>query len=126
MLNKIAEFRKEAGLSQMDLATSLNVTQGTISNYETGYRDPGLNECRAIVKALNAAGIACGLDDVFPRTDAIIENVLVAWKELDIAMCNGLDELQGDKEKSRIYLDNALTASHKLIVELNDALIRYQ
>ena len=38
--NKIKEFRKIKNWTQQQLATKLNTTKATISNYETGYRSP--------------------------------------------------------------------------------------
>ncbi len=37
--NEFKEIRLRAGFSQMKLATLLDVAQGSISNYEQGYRE---------------------------------------------------------------------------------------
>ena len=37
---KLAELRKERGLSQEQLAVDLNISQSSISNYESGYTKP--------------------------------------------------------------------------------------
>ena len=41
---RLRELRKKKGISQLRLATDLNTTQNTISRYETGEREPGINE----------------------------------------------------------------------------------
>lgn len=41
---RIKELRKKKGISQQRLATDLNTTQNTISRYETGEREPGIDE----------------------------------------------------------------------------------
>ncbi len=41
---RIKELRKKKGLSQLRLAMELNTTQNTISRYETGEREPGIDE----------------------------------------------------------------------------------
>ena len=41
---RLKELRKAKGLSQLRLATELNTTQNTISRYETGEREPGIEE----------------------------------------------------------------------------------
>ena len=41
---RLKELRKKKGISQLRLATDLNTTQNTISRYETGEREPGINE----------------------------------------------------------------------------------
>ena len=39
-MNRIAELRKAAGLSQTELAKTLCIAQNTLSQYETGNRSP--------------------------------------------------------------------------------------
>lgn len=39
-MNRIAEIRKNHGLSQTALAKYLGIAQNTLSQYETGYRNP--------------------------------------------------------------------------------------
>lgn len=39
-MNRIAELRKMHGLSQTELAKQLGIAQNTLSQYETGYRNP--------------------------------------------------------------------------------------
>ena len=41
---RLKELRKKKGISQLRLATDLNTTQNTISRYETGEREPGIDE----------------------------------------------------------------------------------
>lgn len=65
-MNCIASIREQAKIKQRDLITALGWTQTRVSNYETGHRTPGIPEARAIVRALNALGARCTLDDVFP------------------------------------------------------------
>ena len=65
-MNRIACLRKGAQIKQRDLGEILGWTQARLSNYESGHRTPGLNECRAITAALNQLGAVCTLDDVFP------------------------------------------------------------
>jgi putative transcriptional regulator len=65
-MNRIACLRKGAQIKQRDLGEILGWTQARLSNYESGHRTPGLNECRAITAALNQLGATCTLDDVFP------------------------------------------------------------
>lgn len=40
----LKKIRKEKGISQLKLAMDLNTNQNTISRYETGEREPGINE----------------------------------------------------------------------------------
>lgn len=41
---RLKEIRKLKGISQLKLAIDLNTSQNTISRYETGEREPGINE----------------------------------------------------------------------------------
>jgi len=65
-MNRISEIRRQANLTQLALAGVLGWSQGRLSNYEAGRREPRLQECRAIVGGLNALGADCTLDEVFP------------------------------------------------------------
>jgi putative transcriptional regulator len=65
-MNRIREIREAASIKQVDLCLHLKWPQSRVSNYETGLRNPGLAEARAIVAALNQLGAACELNDAFP------------------------------------------------------------
>ena len=41
---RLKEIRKAKGISQLKLAIDLNTSQNTISRYETGEREPGIDE----------------------------------------------------------------------------------
>jgi putative transcriptional regulator len=72
-LNNLQKFRKEAGLTQDQFAALCKFKNGQarIANYESGLREPSLNDCRIIVGVLNSQGILCDLDQVFPQEKAI-------------------------------------------------------
>ncbi|WP_017517059.1 helix-turn-helix transcriptional regulator [Pseudomonas nitroreducens] len=65
-MNRITEFRAKRRIQQKALAHDMGWTPSRLSSYETGRREPALDDCRAIVTALNARGVSCSLDDVFP------------------------------------------------------------
>lgn len=50
---RLREIRKSKGISQMKLALDLNTSQNTISRYETGEREPGLDELIKIADYFN-------------------------------------------------------------------------
>ena len=52
---RLKELRKKKGLSQLRLATELNTTQNTISRYETGEREPGIDELINIADYFNVS-----------------------------------------------------------------------
>lgn len=65
-MNRIQHFREATRLSREDLAKAIGRKEAAVGHYELGRRVPGLELARKIVKALNAAGNNCSLDDVFP------------------------------------------------------------
>lgn len=52
---RLKELRKKKGISQLRLATDLNTTQNTISRYETGERQPGIDELIKIADYFNVS-----------------------------------------------------------------------
>lgn len=52
-MNKIKELRKEAGLTQAELASKIGVNTVTLSRYETGNRNPKLDKLIKISKVFD-------------------------------------------------------------------------
>ena len=52
---RLKELRKERGISQVKLAMDLCTNQNTISRYETGEREPGINEIIKIADYFNVS-----------------------------------------------------------------------
>lgn len=65
-MNRISAIRAKANIKQTALAAELGWSQGRMSNYESGRRQPSLSDSRAITVALNKLGAKCTLDEVFP------------------------------------------------------------
>ena len=55
MQNNIAKFRKEAGLSQQELADAINVSRKTISTVETNRFTPSVIIALKIAKHFNTS-----------------------------------------------------------------------
>ena len=51
----LKKIRRTAGISQLKLALDLNMSQNTISRYETGEREPGINELIKIANYFNVS-----------------------------------------------------------------------
>lgn len=62
---RLKELRKEKGISQLKLAMELNTNQNTISRYETGEREPGINELISLADYFNVS-----IDYLLGRTDS--------------------------------------------------------
>jgi len=52
---RLKELRKKKGISQLRLSIDLNTTQNTISRYETGEREPGIDELIKIADYFNVS-----------------------------------------------------------------------
>ena len=50
---RIQEIRKRKGLKQKDLAAKLGIAANTLSQYETGTREPDIETTKRIAKELN-------------------------------------------------------------------------
>lgn len=61
---RLKELRKAKGISQLRLAIELNTNQNTISRYETGEREPGINELIKIADYFDVS-----IDYLVSRTD---------------------------------------------------------
>ncbi len=61
---RLKEIRKTKGISQLKMAMDLNTNQNTISRYETGEREPGINELIKIADYFNIS-----VDYLLGRTD---------------------------------------------------------
>ena len=61
---RLKEIRKSKGISQLKMAMDLNTNQNTISRYETGEREPGINELIEIADYFNIS-----IDYLLERTD---------------------------------------------------------
>ncbi len=61
---RLKEIRKAKGISQLKLALEMNTSQNTISRYETGEREPGINELIKLADYFNVS-----VDYLLERTD---------------------------------------------------------
>ena len=61
---RLKVLRKAKGISQLKLAMYLNTNQNTISRYETGEREPGINELIKIADYFHVS-----IDYLLERTD---------------------------------------------------------
>ena len=61
---RLKEIRRSKGISQLKLAMDLNTSQNTISRYETGEREPGINELIKIADYFNIS-----IDYLLERTE---------------------------------------------------------
>ena len=59
--NKIAELRKEKGLSQRQLSKELDTSQANVSRWEQGLNEPSIVECWKIADFFDVSiDVVCG------------------------------------------------------------------
>lgn len=67
---RLKELRKKKRVSQVKMAIDLNMNQNTISRYETGEREPGINELIRIADYFNVS-----IDYLLEQTDNPKRNI---------------------------------------------------
>ena len=89
-MNKMAEYRKKAGLTQTQLAEYLGISQNTLSQYETGKRNPDIKtvEMMADYFSTSINGIL-GIKD--PPADSSGDKPAL-WTIRKISVANGVED----------------------------------
>lgn len=64
--NRLAEYRRKAGLVQEDLAQAMGVRSATISRWERGISFPNLRQLHKLARLLEAT-----VDDLFPEPERV-------------------------------------------------------
>lgn len=62
-MNTIQYYRKKLGMTQMELADILGVTQGSITNWEVGIRKPDIFMLKRLAEVLQ-----CTTDDLLSES----------------------------------------------------------
>lgn len=88
-MNAIAKLRISSKLSQSDLAVKVGVTQGAVSQWESGETYPSVDKLLSLAKIFN-----CTLDDLFK------EDKLVNMRHLNYTTEVRWNECRKSTEKS--------------------------
>ena len=70
-MNNLRTIRKKQQITQTDLATACGWSQGRLSHYEKGRRQPSIEDAKEIVRGLISLGVPCSLDELFPVVDEV-------------------------------------------------------
>ena len=73
ILLRLKELRRSRRITQLKLAMDLNLTQNTVSRYETGEREPGIAELVRIADSVQSS-----VDYLLERTDTPEMNLYTA------------------------------------------------
>lgn len=90
---KLKELREAAKMSQTELAKKLNLSQRTISSYETGTNEPDIQTLKIIAKYFN-----CSIDYLldFNKTNTTINDIKQNIKQLNQQQLLNIIEKQLD------------------------------
>lgn len=105
-MNRIAELRKEKHLNQVGLAIALNISQYTVSSYETGRQQPTADMLVTLSDFFNVSidYILCKSNIRF-RFDEVISNSL---SEKEMELLNIFKTLSPEKQERAIGIVFAL------------------
>lgn len=92
-MNRIREFRRKMGLTQIELSNVLNTSQGSLSGYETGRIEPDMDMMMKMAQFFNTT-----LDDLF-GTDGNEQIQEIA--DIDFALSGEIRDLS-DAEKQDV------------------------
>lgn len=97
-MNRIAELRNKHGYSQVELSDKLDIAQNTLSQYETGKREPSY---RVISRLASIFGVTPNYVLGFPE---VHENDDMASKKADITSVTVIRSTTSEKE-ANMYLE---------------------
>lgn len=107
-MQKIAEIRKERGLTQKQLAAKLNIYQSNLSNWENGITEPDI---LAIIKIAEILEVTT--DELLGRSDEIgiiTTNADLSSDEQHIIDC--FRTLSKDGQKSFVQMAESIVKAH--------------
>lgn len=107
---KLKEARKRAGYTMKELAALLGITEGAVSNYENGKRQPDLTMLLKIADVFN-----CSTDYLLCRTD--IPNAYIQETPAELADV-GVTEVT--KTKNEPLTDQEIEAIRRFLATRTD------
>ena len=108
---KIKDYRKQKGWTQLELGKKIGLGKNAISNYEKGFRTPKKDTMFALAEAFNIS-----IDDLFPPTSTK-EAPETSQKPSDLRLARLTDNYTKLDDKHR---DRLVTASDELVEEMNN------
>ena len=92
-MNKIRDFRRKMGLTQIELSNVLNISQASLSGYETGRIEPDMDMMKRLAHFFNTS-----LDDLFGVS---IDTSTPDISDIDFALSGEIRDLS-DAEKQDV------------------------
>lgn len=91
-MNKIREFRRKMGLTQIELSNILSISQGSLSGYETGRIEPDMDMMIKMSQFFNAS-----LDDLFGIDNVTVQSPSIG--DIDFALSGEIRDLTDDEKQ---------------------------
>lgn len=94
-MNRIRECRRKMGLTQVELSKALNISQGTLSGYETGRFEPDVDTMQRLADFFHES-----LDSLFgvQRTPDLPVNI----SDIDYALSNEIRDMTDDEKQDAL------------------------
>ena len=100
---RIKQLREEKGISQLEFAKKINLTQQSVSAYEKGIREPSLDILKTIADFFGVS-----TDYILSKSDVRNpEKVEVDMDEVDVAFASGI---KGLNETNKMIIKSTLEA----------------
>lgn len=100
---RIKQLREEKGISQLEFAKKINLTQQSVSAYEKGIREPSLDILKTIADFFGVS-----TDYLLGKSDLRNpEKVEVDMDEVDVAFASGI---KGLNETNKMIIKSTLEA----------------
>lgn len=100
---RIKQLREEKGISQLEFAKRINLTQQSVSAYEKGIREPSLDILKAIADFFGVS-----VDYILGKSDVRNpDKVEVDMDEVDVAFASGI---KGLNETNKMIIKSTLEA----------------
>ncbi|MCM1160801.1 MAG: helix-turn-helix domain-containing protein [Roseburia sp.] len=115
----LAELRKDKNLKQKDLAELLNLSIGTISNYETGSHEPDFDTLNILANFFHVStdymlGRTNLPYDISRLNEPLIDNITIS------SLVNTLLNMSPEDLTSAIEYINLLSYRNRMIAEQNN------
>lgn len=105
-MNIVKELRKKAGIQQKELAIILNVSQPTVSEWETGKKDPSGERLKKLAEIF-------GVDELVILGLTLSNERNQAPKTIEARIVSaGMDRMTKDQREQVLNVVRAMFASH--------------
>lgn len=118
-MNIVKELRKRKGVQQKELAIEIGVTQPTVSDWETGRKDPSGERLTKLAEYFDVDPLVILGKGVIDLTNATERAQIPRTHEARI-VSGGMDKLPQEQREQILNVVRAMFANHPEIFEEGD------